>query len=379
MDRRGAFLHISSINATKRPDLFLQWALASAVAKRRLRPLVRTILIESGYSSRLCRGAVFGKTALVRWWLRKMFRSDQLREILIFSWSFPRQSRSDGTRQSLAPFFQALANALEVQIEDGMHAQDLTDVLLAATKRTPTLLFLDGMEVLVNQRGEFDVGGTQSEEGETRKDTLHYDSLLCLLRGITAATRERTAFLLVTTQIPIGPIVSVPDAKYGEINLSPFPGFDYADPQLERESRVYRGNDGRGLDQSLSDELHRRKDEGEKRTDGVMGGYARETFLDAERSLRLQYMVRGKAEQFGISKERCLLYVASCFEEAADWDAVLSIIRNCEDKGEFTLPWKNLSDDEWRRCLRKPKRRGADTTDRRRLDFVSLKRATLRL
>src|SRR5581483_6243219 len=45
-------------------------------------------------------------------------------------------------------------------------------------------------------------------------------------------------------------------------------------------------------------------------------------------SNRLRFLVRKKVEKLGVSPERCLLYIASCFDQEADWDAVMHIVRN---------------------------------------------------
>jgi tetratricopeptide (TPR) repeat protein len=291
----------------------------------------------------------FGKTALARWWMRQLFRDDKMREPVVFAWSFPRQSRSDGTRQSLAPFFRSLSIALEVQLGEGATPQNLANALLAGLRGRPTFLFLDGVETLLNQRGEFDVGGKQGvgngEEGET---TFHYDSLMYLLTGLVTGTVETRSFALLTSRIPVGELLDPTGDKWRRMELPRFISFAYQDEELEREARATEsGEDHSHYGDELSRELESAKERPVlKSREGILD-YPMAAFQKADASRKLRYLVRRNLEKFGISPERCLACVASCFDQDADWDAVMHVIRSKEGAGEITAPFRHLSDDDW--------------------------------
>jgi len=289
-----------------------------------------------------------GKTALARWWMRQLFRDDSMEQTLVFSWSFPRQSRSDGTRQSLSTFFRTLGKALDVKIEDGLTPQDLVERIFSGMKSVSTFLFLDGIEALLDQLGAFSIGGERCEiADEDMETTFHYDSLRLLLREIVAATDKRLAFLLVTTRQAIGRTIEASSSSGHLIHLKPYPGFAYSDVELEREGQYDPANENEALGEALSGELKAaRRRKASKREEGGLGGpFA--SFQEAEVTQRLRYLVRRNVDRFGISPERCLLYVASCFDQDADWDAVMHVIRSEEGGGEITSQWRGLTDIEW--------------------------------
>lgn len=291
----------------------------------------------------------FGKTALARWWMRQLFRDNSMQEVLVLSWSFPRQGRTDGTRQSLSPFFRALGSALGVALPNGLTPRELADYLLAGIRQMPTFLFLDGVEALLNQLGEFSIGGERREmSGDSKVVTFHYDSLLYLLRGITAPTQKRFGFLLVTSRLAVGRILEVSGTSGRVLALEPFPAFAYSDEELEREVRSSpKDEEETTLREAFSDELKAaRLRKTVKPTEGVID-YPMAAFQRAEVSRRLRCLVRMKVEKLGISAERCLLFVACCFDQEADWDAIMHVIRSNEGAGKLTKRWENLIDAQW--------------------------------
>jgi hypothetical protein len=292
------------------------------------------IVAESGY----------GKTALARWWIRSLQSSLSQRGMLLFSWSFPRQGRTDGTRQSLSAFFLSLGRALHLAIAEDATPQDLADSLLEGLRQTPTLLFFDGVETLLDQLGQFSIGKERGQFIEDKTETtFHYDSLLYFLRGIVQAS-DRIAFVLVTTREAISPILNVTPPKARQILLQAYPGLEYLADDLDERPEIGEEPLPKAGEE-LQAALRRAKLKSKVRDEGF--DYRMTKFPHLNVSLRIKYLVRKSLETFGTSAERCLLYVASCFDRPADWDAVMFVINSKEGAAALTVPWLHLNADNW--------------------------------
>lgn len=116
------------------------------------------LLLDRRYDEPGCRLMVLvagpgeGKTTLAVEWLRTRVGAGALRQPLLFTWSFYQQSYRGATGQLMVAFWRGLAEALGVTLEDQMLDTEKAARLWAAMLVTPTLLWLDGMEVMLREQ-----------------------------------------------------------------------------------------------------------------------------------------------------------------------------------------------------------------------------------
>lgn len=115
---------------------------------------------ENSHVIIICAAGGQGKTTIALEWLREAAASGYLRQGRVFYWPFYLQGYAGCCGQWMHDFWQKLGAALGVTVADNDLPAHRAEAFATAMRKSPTLLFLDGLEVLL-RRGCDLPGGIQ--------------------------------------------------------------------------------------------------------------------------------------------------------------------------------------------------------------------------
>lgn len=263
-------------------------------------------------------GGMGKTTAAVEWLTARVMRSD-IRQPIVFSWSFYRQGYGVSSGQSLAPLFAELAAALAVPITDDMPAPVLADALFQRLVEQPALLLLDGLEVIIDSKCSLP-GGVRDP------------ALADLLAQLASAPPPVRSKVVITSRRPLlgtgeFSYPEVAHLKMGKFDM-PIPALAAPSDELAVTPLEWRLSMSLSLGQAeaaaLLAKLEHNPDDG-----------------------RVLSLVRILLEALGDGPEKALLFALSLFDRPPSWAELCAVLRASPPVPHLTERWAKLDDEKW--------------------------------
>jgi len=259
-----------------------------------------------------------GKTTVAREWIGRRIMSNTIRHKLIFGWSFYRQGYGAGSSQILTGFFTQLGEALGVKISDGMLADDVAETIINGIIEKPTLLFLDGLEVMLY--GAHDKRSMEIKDSRLKELLIH----------IARLTESVSCWVLLTSRDAFKENDPLCYPEVQNMKLSSL-------PEELRSGTVH----GTSLEYSIA----RGQTENLDEAASLIAAIERDQTGDATPTL-----VRQALERMEGHPGRSLLLSASLFERAPTWVELMTFLGGASI-ARLTNEWGDLSETDWEEVL----------------------------
>ncbi len=257
-----------------------------------------------------------GKTTVLREWLGRRAMAGQIRQPLVFAWSFYRQGYGAGNGQLTAEFYAQLSAALGVQLADTLLPSEAVTLLTAAMQQQPTLLVLDGLEVL--------------QDGRSPNHAGIRDAVLATLLLEMGSNDEMAAsFALITTRTALREALpwSYPEVQHLKLRT-----LDTHGEATSKEGLTL-------LELSLA---RRQASASAMPVEKLIASLEQEVSGHTLRTL-----VRQVLESLNGKPEWALLLAVGLFDRPPEWEAVQTLLMSQPPLPKLLDRWSALTSEQW--------------------------------
>ena len=270
--------------------------------------------IDQRYDEGKCRvvvlvgGAGEGKTTLAIEWLRARVGSGSLRQRLVFTWSFYQQGYKGPSGQLLTAFWAQLAEALGVVLSDRMLDTEKAALLWNAMQSTPTLLWLDGLEVMLREQCR-------------QPGSIHDAALAELIQLAVMHPESHESFIFCASREHLRGQLRSAHPEVQHVILSRVRVSAPALGDLTSQSRHS------ALELSL-------------------GAWSAACFGGAD-APTLRSLVRAKLDALSEDRLRAIMLAPCLFDRPAEWEHVHWLLTSTPPLPGLYVPTETMSDDAW--------------------------------
>jgi hypothetical protein len=272
------------------------------------------LLLDRRYDEAACRMTVLvsapgeGKSTLAIEWLRTRMGVGSLRQQLVYTWSFYQQSYRGETGQLLTAFWRGLAEALGVTLDDRMLDTEKAARLWEAMLLTPTLLWLDGMEVMLREQCR-QPGG------------IHDAALAELVNLVVMHPEPHDCFILMASREHLRGHLRSAHPEVQHVLLS----------RVKAPVPVLGALPSQVGPSALELSLGAWSDQGEAPKDAAT----------------LRPLLRAKLGALAAENHRAILLAACLFDRPPEWEHVHALLTSTSPLPGLHVPEETMPDDAW--------------------------------